>query len=139
MKFKNSTFEDSVLLYSEGEILKIVQQDDPENPQNVTPYLRVICNHGNHYIYVKTNFELMKLYFQGRLTTKELFLTRCDEPYFLQIRGSDKITRHNFSDDFNEIYIETIECGNDIYYALSLHMRIENPFETVLRFWHIFY
>ena len=139
MKFKKSPIFHYALLWSEGEILIVVEPDERKNPQPGIPYLRGMCNQGRHYIYTKTNYQLMKLYFQGRLTTKELFLARCDEPYFLQVGGEDEVTSHNYSDEFNQTYIETIECGNFIYYTLSKFMRMENPFNEMLRFWDLYY
>lgn len=141
MKFKKSPMFHNALLWAEGEILIIVEpdMDDPEYPKTPTPYLRGMCNGGRDYIYTKTNYQLMKLYFQGRLTTKELFLTRRDEPYFIQSGSKEEPKAHIFSEDFHEKYIETIECGNFIYYELSKFMRMENPFEDFLRFWEIYY
>lgn len=135
MKFIKSEIEKD-LIDAEGTILSLVESVDEDEPLNERLYLKALCNEGRNYIYCKVNHFALKLFFQGRLTLKELFLLRSDESYIIEEMsndGDDKFQKCFFDEDKQDSYIGKIEVGERIYYSLSPNMRIENPFTDVLR------
>ena len=119
------------LINSEGPILKLVESVDYQEMENERLYLRGTCLEGKYYIYTKVNDFVLELFFQGRISVKELFLMRKDENYIMEKRdGRQELV---FSDEaFENNVLSTIECGNSHYYSLPQGMRLENPFREVL-------
>jgi hypothetical protein len=120
------------LINSEGPILKLVESVDYQEMENERLYLRGTCLEGKYYIYTKVNDFVLELFFQGRISVKELFLLRKDEGFIMEKRdGKQELV---FSDEaFENKVLNTIECGNSHYYSLPQGMRLENPFREVLK------
>jgi len=119
------------LINSEGPILKLVENVDDQEMVNERLYLRGTCLEGKYYIYTKVNDFALELFFQGRISVKELFLLRKDEDYIMEQRGGRQ--ELVFCDEeFENNVLSTIECGNSHYYSLPQDMRLEDPFREVL-------
>ncbi|MFW5879696.1 MAG: hypothetical protein ACOCUV_02620 [bacterium] len=100
-------------------------------------YLKGWIQERRRKIYARVNPKALELYFQGRITLKELFLLRIDEPFILEPSSSrgkrgerqEKI----FADqEFLDLVLSTLQCGEDYYHQHSEGMRIENPMDKVL-------
>lgn len=137
MMFNRSPLEYYILINSDGNILWISDLQAQDNINNDKPFIAALCKNDNSIIYCKTNKEILTLYFQGRLLTKELFMINMEGPYFIE--SPVGINEIRFSQEFKNNYLEVLECGNLIYYAIPLGMRLENAFESVLRYWDLFY
>jgi len=137
MTVENGLFDNNIILKSEGIILEMVELKEEVEDVFAKPYLCVLCNKNADKIYTKINKTVLSLYFQGRLTLKELFLINLEEPYY--IKKGDKITEIKYSEKFHDDYIENIESKNMIFYAMPKGNRIENPFENIMRYWDLFY
>lgn len=137
MEFKKGQFDNNVIINSDGDILVIVENVNDDNINEERPFLCILCNNGETKIYAPTNKEVLTLYFQGRLMTKELFLIKMDQLYYIENNGV--ITEMEYSEEFNNSFIETIDVGNMIFYTIPRDMRIEDPFETIMRYWDLFY
>ncbi|MDX9848262.1 MAG: hypothetical protein RBT74_14865 [Tenuifilaceae bacterium] len=119
------------LINSEGPILKLVENVDDQEMENERLYLRGTCLKGIYYIYTQVNDFVLELFFQGRISVKELFLLRKDENYIMEKRdGRQELV---FCDEaFENNVLSTIECGNSHYYSLPQGMRLEDPFAEAL-------
>ena len=120
MKFIKSDV-DIDLIHSEGSILSLVESEDEVEPKNERLYLKGLCNQGRAYIYCKVNHFALKLFFQGRLTVKELFLLRSDEPYIIEERSADGDLIYRkwfYYEEKQDPYIDEMEVGARIYYSL---------------------
>ncbi|GAA4053338.1 hypothetical protein GCM10022388_19650 [Flavobacterium chungnamense] len=123
------------LINSEGSILELVESKDPENDLTKERlYLKAFIEPGKS-IYAKVNETTLLLFFQGRLSVKELFLLRNDEIYIIEesLNNKKKQTPFYFSENFLQDTINKIQCGNEHYYSLPKDMRIEDPFQEVMK------
>jgi len=117
------------------QIVLITKNDNKNNTKKGKPYLYAPCNKCSTKIYTPVNKEMLKLYFQSRITTKELFLINMDRPYYINENGLIKEVQ-NF-DDIEEC-IESIQNANNFFYSLPRDMKIEEPFSDHHEFWKIF-
>lgn len=141
MEFIKSNVKDD-LINSGGSILSLVELVDEDEPLNERLYLKGLCNQGKNYLYCKVNHFALKLFFQGRLTVKDLFLLRSDEPYIIEEKSKDGNLNYRkwfYNDEISDSYIGDMEVGNRIYYSLSGNMRIEYPFRDVLKVLDMYY
>lgn len=136
MEFKKLP-EFKELINSEGTILSIVESVDDEDGINERLYLKAACLSGSGTLYAKINNTGLQLFFQGRLTVKELFLLRIDELYIIEYDG--KQAEVLLDEAFESGVIETIACKDSVYYSLPEGMRIEDPFKEVLSQVNLYY
>lgn len=118
------------LINSEGSILSLVENKDPDGDvTNERLYLKGRIE-PNKNIYAKVNNTALLFFFQGRLSVKELFMLRNDEMYIIEERS--KQTPYYYDNiDFQKEF-DKIQCGNDHYYSIAENMRIENPFKEII-------
>ncbi len=136
MEFKKlPEFRD--LINSEGTILSIVESVDHEDAIDECLYLKVACLQGKGTLYARINNVALELFFQGRLTVKELFLLRVDELYVVEYNGRQEEVL--LDEAFESRVIETISCKDAVYYSLPEGMRIEDPFKEVLKQVNFYY
>ena len=128
MEFKEKKIKD--LINSEGANLQLVESVDEDEMENIRLYLKAKCLKGQASIYCKVNQCALEMFFQGRLSVKELFLLRIDEDYIIEFNGSMEAVMCD--DDFIYIVIDSIECGNNHYYTLAQTMRAISPFDGIL-------
>jgi hypothetical protein len=76
------------------------------------------------------------MYFKGRLRTKELFLIRSDEKFFVKTGNNN--TRKSFSDNFRTDYIEDLVYGNFYYTDLPEDCKGNPDSKEVMRFLRTF-
>ncbi len=125
---KLSMFED--LINSEGSILSLVESVDRDEMPNERLYLKGLCLSGRANLYCKVNPFALEMFFQGRISVRELFLLRVDEPYILEYDGKQDVV---LSDErFIETIINNLECAYQHFFTLPESMRVNSPFETIL-------
>src|SRR6056297_1477017 len=96
----------SDLINSEGAILKLIENIDDQVIDNERLYIRGTCLDGNCFIYTKVNDFALELFFQGRISVKELFLLRKDENYIMECNRKQELV---FCDDeFENKVLSTI-------------------------------
>ena len=133
------------ILNAEGTILALRENVDPEgDPQKERLYLMARCDKKNVNVYTKVNNKALELFFQGRISIKELFLLRMDEPYILEENtgtNSEAMQSQVFADDvFLEEVIEQIYGANQHYYAFPKSTRQHNnPYNEVIKIVDLFY
>jgi len=133
MEFRNA-FDNKDLIHSEGPILSLVENVDDYEMTNERLYLKGTCLQGNYHIYTRVNDTSLEMFFQGRLSVKELFLLRKDEDFLME-NAQDRTQELVFcNEEFENRVIGTIECGNYHYYSISKGMRLEDPFTEILHF-----
>lgn len=138
--FKNSDFPN--LINSEGSILNIVEQKfvTEEGIENYRLWLKAYVSSGVN-VYVKVNETALLFFFQGRLSVKELFLLRNDETYVIEeiINKQTLIKKHYYSEEFDTDYLSKISCAEMHYYSISKSMRLENPYEDIMKKLELYY
>lgn len=122
MKFKTV----QILIQSEGEILTLVERiDDPNREQLYIEgkVLQCRCK-----LICKTNVDLIEMFLLGRISVRDLFKLRSDEPYIIELNQhrQEKIV---YDDTFERCILSSLESGNKHLYQLSPNMRIKDPFE----------
>ena len=128
MEFKETIFND--LINSEGANLQLVESVDEDEMENIRLYLKAKCLKGQANIYCKVNQSALEMFFQGRLSVKELFLLRIDEDYIIEYKGRKEALICD--EDFIYTVIDSIECGNNHYDTLAQTMREVSPFDSIL-------
>jgi len=120
------------LINSEGPILTLVESVDNEEMTNERLYIRALCLKGKGFIYCKINPTALEMFFQGRLSVKDLYLLRADEYFIIEYSGNQDVV---FSDEaFIAKVISGIEYATSHYYDLPAGIRISDPFGEVLHF-----
>ncbi|MEI6754074.1 MAG: hypothetical protein WCK78_13030 [Paludibacter sp.] len=123
MKFTPTDFKD--IINSDGYILRVMKSDLQES--NISYFLEGRCFNGQTFIYTPLNKTAIKLYFEDRITLKELFmLGRTHEFYLREDKTEALVTTYLLSDD--NIF-ETIQCGKELYSQIPKGMGLENPLE----------
>ena len=127
LDFQNIT-DIGEILNSEGAFLDLKRliYTKGKNPDN-NIYIKGECQSRGIMVYAKTNYKIMKLFFQSRLTLKELFLLPTDKPYILE-RNSVDNHGSEFSyafadDDFINDIINGIHQGGAYYHNFSNNSR----------------
>lgn len=132
------------LINSQGPILQIVEgQTITIAYEGISDrkllYLKGMDQSGSIVIYSKVNVPALELYFQGRLTLKELFLLKIDEPFHLENKKKNTGDTGNstkewvyIDDFFKREILDKLNCGGYYYFQLPQFMRVENPFADVI-------
>jgi hypothetical protein len=132
--FKKSEFDD--ILNSGGPILNIVEQEfvTADGTENYRLWLRAHVQTGIG-IYAKVNETALLFFFQGRLSVRELFLLRNDEVYVIEERADRKsvFKQKYYSEKLDADYLRKIPCADMHFYSISEGMRLQNPFEEVMK------
>ena len=132
--FNKSDFPD--LINSDGPILSIVEHKffTEDVAENYRLWLRAHVASGVS-IYTKVNEFALLFFFQGRLSVKELFLIRNDESYVIEEKSNEKTVfkQKYYSEKLDTDYLKKIPCADMLYYSIAKGMRLENPFEEVMK------
>ncbi len=132
------------LINSEGGIFEIVEGNiivkaEDKFKESTAIFLKGWANKHRTRVFAKVNIQSLSFYFQGRITLKELFLLRIDEPFILEIRSGKNVSPGKYTRDFvfydeylDRSVLSTLQCGNEYYFQLPKGMRVENPTTEVL-------
>jgi hypothetical protein len=130
MKFRDLDFEVKNLLDMEGPAMKLVESvDESGDRANEQLYIAAMGNNYT-YVYAKVNETALMMYCQGRITTKELFMLREDDLFYVQ-KGDD-ITEHNCNEQFVKKVLSNIVYADFNYYAILERHRLLNPIKDVM-------
>ena len=140
ISFKKLTDYFTDLVNCEGAILSVVAATEEINDdtKDILYIKGKIKNEA--YIYAQTNSFALTMFFQGRISIKELFLLRDDELYVIETFESRNKKQKfiHYSEGFVCKYIDNIELGNLNFFSIPVDMRIQNPFEEVIKKIEIF-
>ena len=125
------------LVNSDGYLLRLLYTTGP-GVKNEDIFIESACKNNMQSVLCKINYETLKLYLNGRLRTKELFLVRCHEKFL--VRTDNSYESKDFSSEFKANYIKELVYGNFFYYDIEASTRsyadtkeILNKFEEALR------
>jgi len=125
------------LLNSEGHILRLLYTTGPDVKDDDI-FIECASKEKKVSVLCKINYETLKLYLNGRLRTKELFLVRCHEKFL--VRTDNSYESKDFSSEFKANYIKELVYGNFFYYDIEASTRsyvdtkeILSKFEEALR------
>jgi|LSQX01.1.fsa_nt_gb hypothetical protein len=133
------------ILNAEGTILALRENDDPEgDAQKERLYIMGECDKKNLKVFTKVNNKALELFFQGRISIKELFLLRLDEPYVIEesLGGNAEIKQsYVFADQiFLDEILGDLRGVNQHYYSFCKNTRQhKDPFKEVLQIIDLFY
>jgi hypothetical protein len=131
MKFRDLDFEVKNLLDMEGPAMKLVESVD-ENGDEENEQLHIAAMGNNYtYVYAKINETALMMYCQGRITTKELFMLREDDLFYV-LKG-DVITEHNCNEKFVEKVLNKIVYADYTYFTIPERDRLLNPIQEVMQ------
>jgi len=136
---KSEDFPD--IINSEGAILCIVEEIyDDDGSENERLWLRGLTA-DNIYVYVRVNETALQMFFQGRISVRELFLLRNDEDYVIEedIEERKVQSRQYYSEKFDEKYLMKIACADLNYHSIPKEMRLDNPMEDIMKKLELFW
>ncbi|MBF0202589.1 MAG: hypothetical protein HQK66_15045 [Desulfamplus sp.] len=114
------------LINSEGAILALVEESESDGQL----YIQGLCLNNNTKIYTKVTDSALKLYLLGRITLRELFSLRGDDAYLLV--KANKLEMVYIEDEENSKIMNSIECGNAFYPAITAGMRSPISVDEIL-------
>ncbi len=130
VKFKNAD-EIKDIINEEGTYLSLkVNIDEEHDSTNERLYIMAVWSERNHKIYCKINEFALQLFFQGRISVKELFLLRIDEPYIIEKGGNkdrDNQSEVYYDEELQYNVIDKIKVGDSHYYSIPVSLRLTNP------------
>lgn len=111
----------------------------------IVEYKDNMCHHGKpalyikgrfgmkqHILYAKTNIEILRLFFQGRLTVKELF--KLGNEYIYYIEKDGRLEPKPFDKyDVEFACINLLDYDDYMFYSVSEKLRCKRPFEILNR------
>jgi len=124
------------LLNSEGPILRILEDSDAELDQH-NLYVEGVFNNDGSRILCKISPEALRLYLNGRLRTKELFLIRSDEEYIS--RNHNEYIKVRFNEDLRYRLNEGLNCANYFYTEMPDGMRSSADPSEIMRIVELFW
>ncbi len=126
MIFKDTNF--NAILNVHGDVLTIVM-DLVDNAL----YLKALGLNQSGYIYTKLKVDKLQLYFNSKITLKELFLTNIQELYFIKTKFELPPPIQPLKFDQNDAIFDSIEFGNKLYNELSKEIKLENSYEDIMK------
>jgi hypothetical protein len=124
------------ILNSEGPILRLLEKTDAE-PDQHNLYVEGLLKEGDGRILCRISPETVRLYLNGRLRTKELFLVRSDEEFFTGKGNAKRSVR--FGERLRERINEDLACGNYFYTDLPEGMKSHKDPSEIMRFIDLFW
>jgi hypothetical protein len=121
--------EFQLLLNTEGNSLTLLENTDKDALKERL-YVRGVISNDGGYIISKVNDTALKLFFDNKISLKELFLLRNDEPYILKKRNKPLLIKF-FSDKELDVLMSQIHCGNHYFYSFSENERAISPSEAL--------
>jgi hypothetical protein len=128
---KNMRFiELYVLIDCEGKLLTIMQSVENGDELDGRLYIRALLKKPSRSIYAKLNDAALTMFFQNRLSIRDLFLLRCDEPYVICYKNEYQL--QYFNDKEPERIIGSIHCGELHYYSFANDSLPNNPQDVLI-------
>lgn len=128
------------LLNSEGPLLSLVEIMSYEL-ENERLYLKGKVGFGKA-VYCKVNETALNFFFSGRISVKELFLLRNDEPFIVEIKEESGDVIQNLywlNNNLENEFLNKLPYYNLSYFAIPESSKIESPNETVIKKLDLFY
>lgn len=127
------------ILDSEGTLLSIVESisDDMNNERL---YLKAKIDFDKS-LYCKVNETSLDLFFSGRISVKELFLLRNDEPFIFEKNEKSYLYQQLYwlTDDFEKEILNKLPFYELSFFAIPKSSRIGNPNENIIKKLNLYY
>jgi hypothetical protein len=118
-----------VILNSEGDILTLKENKDPD-ALNERMYVQGLLKNAGGHIIAKVNDTALKLFFDNKISLKELFLLRNDEPFLFKKAKSPVSSRFLAGKELDEL-MSQIHCGEHYYSSFSQNERTISPQKAI--------
>lgn len=132
IKFQKQDYMPDIL-NSDGPLLSIVESISDEI-NNERLYLKAKIGF-NKSIYCKVNETTINLFFSGRISVKELFLLRNDEPFIFEKKENINLFQqlYWFTDEFENEILNELPFYNLSYFSIPESSRINSPNENIMK------
>lgn len=127
------------ILDSEGTLLSIVESM-PDDMNNERLYLKAKISFDKS-IYCRVNETTLDLFFCGRISVKELFLLRNDEPFIFEKKEGKNLTQrlYWFTTEFENEILNELPFYNLSYFSIPESSRINSPNENIMKKLDLYY
>lgn len=139
IKFKKQDYIPDIL-NSEGPLLSIVEAicNDSDNER-----LYLKANIGfKKSVYCKINETGLKLFISGRISVKEMFLLRNDEPFIIEKIDEKGDFNHQFywyTSEFENEILNSLPFFNLSFFSTPESVRIPSPYENIIKTMGFYY
>lgn len=127
------------ILNSEGPLLSIVESisDDIDNERL---YLKAKIGFGKS-VYCRVNETALNFFISGRISVKELFLLRNDEPYLFEKKDGSNLHQQLYwlTNDFEKEILNELPFYNLSYFSIPESARINSPNENIMKKLDLYY
>lgn len=127
------------ILNSEGPLLSLVEIISNEI-ENERLYLKAKIGFKKS-VYCKANETALNLFFCGRISVKELFLLRNDEPFIIETTVDNNIQQKYYwlTSDFENEILNKLPFHNLSFFSIPESSKIENPNESTIKKLDLYY
>lgn len=138
IQFKKQDYMPDIL-NSEGPLLSIVESISIE-PDKERLYLKAKIGYMES-LYCKVNETALNFFISGRISVKELFLLRNDEPFIFEKKEGDNLHQQSywFTDDFENEILNKLPFYNLSFFSIPESARIALPDENIVKKLNLYY
>jgi hypothetical protein len=138
IKFQKQDYIQDIL-NSEGPLLSIVESI-PDDLNNERLYLKAKIGFGKS-VYCRVNETALNFFISGRISVKELFLLRNDEPYLYEKKNESNLYQQLYwlTDDFEKEILNKLPFYNLSYFSIPESARINLPYENIMKKLNLYY
>lgn len=141
MKYINFKKQDYIadILNSDGPLISLVESITDEM-NNERLYLKAKIGF-NKSLYCKVNETTLDLFFCGRISVKEIFLMRNDEPYLFENKEGSNLYQQLYwlTDEFKQEILNKLPYHNLSYFSIPESSRINSPYENIINKMKLYY
>ncbi len=139
LKFKQQDYMPDIL-NSEGPLLSLVELSSNElNKERL--YLKGKIGYGKS-LYCKVNETALNFFFSGRISVKELFILRNDEPFIIEKKEENSNLNQQFywlTDEFENEILNKLPFHDLSFFSIPESSRIPLPNENIIKKLDIYY
>lgn len=127
------------ILNSEGPLLSIVESI-PDDLNNERLYVKAEIGIDKS-LYCKVNETALYFFFSGRISVKELFLLRNDEPFIFEKKEDSNLHQQLYwlTDDFENEILNKLPFHDLSFYSIPESARITTPNENIMKKLDLYY
>lgn len=136
IEFRSADIISDIIAQDNNVILALKENVNDLEPTRERLYFMAKASKLGYRIYTKVNEFVLELFFQGRISVKEIFLLRIDEPFVLERIGGNEQEQLevHYDKTFHDSYLDNLDFGSNAYHSIPQDMKVlSSPLDDELR------